>query len=396
MKRDFLDSQLAEFDACPLQLQKCEKLPAPQALRATLPLPAIHAQQIAQARQVIVQILAKRDPRLLLIVGPCSVHDTAATLDYAHRLRKLAAEVGESFQIVMRVYLEKPRSCTGWKGLLNDPALDGSCDMAAGLQQARALLLQIAALGMPIAVEALDPLVPHYLADLVSWFAIGARTTESQSHREMASSLGAPVGLKNASDGSFDAAINAILAAQQPHTMLGIHVEGQVAVLQSRGNPHGHLVLRGGKAGPNYSAAHIQQAQQQMLAAGLAANIMVDCSHANSGKDHQQQVQVMQQVVQQILAREAGEVADVQQAEPVMGLMLESFIVEGKQAMPKPVSNQQLHITDAHTSQDGLRYGCSITDPCLDWDTTASLIRQASVDLQQKSRRFASEGQGHG
>ncbi|MBX9607464.1 MAG: 3-deoxy-7-phosphoheptulonate synthase [Gammaproteobacteria bacterium] len=331
-------------------------LPSPEALHARQPLDARARATVAAARRAIGEIIDGRDPRLLVVVGPCSIHDLDAARDYARRLGALSAELAERLLLVMRVYFEKPRTTTGWKGFINDPRLDDSFDIAYGLEAARAFLLELAAAGMPTATEALDPVVPQYLGDLISWYAIGARTTESQTHREMASGLSAPCGFKNGTDGGIDVAINAILAARSPHHFLGIDGAGRTAVVRTRGNPRAHLILRGGTR-PNYDAATAAACRERLARHGLPEAIMVDCSHGNSAKDHNRQPQVARDVVARRADGEAG----------IVGLMIESNLGAGNQAF-KP-------------GQGGLQYGVSITDACIDWPTTETLLRELHAML---------------
>lgn len=271
----------------------------PEELKARFPLSEAQQAHIATSRREIADILAGRDGRLLVICGPCSIHDVDAALEYGRRLRALAQSVGDRLYVVMRGYFEKPRTTVGWKGLINDPYMDGSFDVEAGLHIARRLLLQLVDMGLPLATEALDPNSPQYLGDLFSWSAIGARTTESQTHREMASGLSMPVGFKNGTDGSLETAINAMKAAAMPHRFVGINQAGQVCLLQTQGNPDGHVILRGGRT-PNYSAQDVAQCEAQMVRAGLRPLLMVDCSHGNSNKDYRRQPQVAQSVIAQI------------------------------------------------------------------------------------------------
>ena len=338
-------------------LARVEPMISPLQLQALLPLSARAADTVSASRKVLRAILERRDPRLLVVVGPCSIHDPHAALDYAQQLQVLASELAETLFVVMRVYPEKPRSRLGWKGLINDPLLDDSCRIDQGMLLARSLLLQVNELGLPVAVEALDPFTPHYLHDLVSWAAIGARTTESQIHRELASSLPLPVGFKNGTDGNVEVAINAILAARAGHAFLGINGDGRAAILRTDGNLHGHLILRGGASGPNHDRASVQHAASRLQAAGLAANIVVDCSHANCGKNHLLQERVLQDLVQQIAAGNRD----------LVGVMLESFLQDGNQPLALSASS--------------LRYGCSITDPCLSWSATQAVLREAHAAL---------------
>lgn len=310
--------------------------------------------RVAESRRVIQNILDRKDHRLMIVVGPCSIHDPKAAMEYAHRLRELADKVGDTLYLVMRVYFEKPRTTVGWKGLINDPHLDDSFDIEAGLTLGRTLLRDILDLGLPTATEALDPISPQYLQDLISWSAIGARTTESQTHREMASGLSSAVGFKNGTDGGLEVAVNAMKSTSNPHRFLGINSDGKVSVFETRGNRYGHVVLRGGSAGPNYDSVHITLCEQALEKAGLASNIMVDCSHANSEKKPELQPLVANNV--------ANQIAEGNQS--IIGLMLESHLHAGNQAIPADLSQ--------------LAYGVSVTDGCIDWQTTeASLIEMA-------------------
>jgi 3-deoxy-7-phosphoheptulonate synthase len=320
---------------------------------------ATSREAVLAGRANLRAILNRADPRLFVVVGPCSIHDTVAGLDYAKRLAHLAREVGQTMLLVMRVYFEKPRTTTGWKGFINDPDLDDSFRIDQGMARARQFLLDVTALGLPVATEALDPIAPQYLGDLISWTAIGARTAESQTHREMASGLSTPVGFKNGTDGNLDTAINGIVSAATPHSFLGIDANGQSAIIRTRGNAFGHLVLRGGGGRPNYDSVSIALAEQALDRAGLAQNIVVDCSHANSGKKPELQPLVLQDCLHQIIEGNRS----------IVGLMLESNLVGGNQPIP------------ADRSQ--LRYGCSITDACLDWDTTAQTLLKADALLQK-------------
>ncbi len=341
-----------------LNIVSQELLLTPEEIKQRLPLsePAEHT--VSRSREVLQAILDRRDPRLFVVVGPCSIHDIDAALDYAGRLKTLAEEISPAIVAVMRVYFEKPRTTTGWKGLINDPHLDDSFEIAEGLQKARGLLLQIAELGLPTATEALDPISVQYLSDLISWYAIGARTTESQTHREMASGLSAPVGFKNGTDGSLDVAINALLSVSSPHSFLGIDPQGRCAITRTRGNRYGHVVLRGGGGKPNYDSVTITLCEQQLAAKGLPANIVVDCSHGNSNKDPALQALVLNDCVHQIMEGNRS----------IVGAMLESNIGWGNQSIP------------ADRSQ--LKYGVSITDACIDWPTTEQTLRAAADKLK--------------
>ncbi|MGR3808592.1 3-deoxy-7-phosphoheptulonate synthase [Pasteurella testudinis] len=331
-------------------------LMTPHELKEKLPLPLALKQQIEHSRHEIADIIHRKDNRLLVVIGPCSIHDPQAALEYAHKLKALAEEVKDTLYLVMRVYFEKPRTTVGWKGLINDPHLDGSFDVEYGLQLARKLLIDLVELGLPLATEALDPISPQYMAELFSWSAIGARTTESQTHREMASGLSMSVGFKNGTDGSLATAINALKAASMGHRFIGINQQGQVSLLQTAGNKDGHVILRGGKA-PNYQAEFVQQCEQELAKAGLEQSIMIDCSHGNSNKDYRRQPLVAEDAVQQILDGNRS----------ITGLMLESNLFAGNQNSELPKAQ--------------LQYGVSITDACIDWQTTEQLLRKIHQQL---------------
>ncbi len=326
----------------------------PYLLHQDLPITSQAANTVAETRKRIQAILRKQDHRLLVIVGPCSVHDVAAAKDYAKQLDPLRKRFADQLEVVMRVYFEKPRTTVGWKGLINDPHLDGSYDINTGLRRARSLLLDLAHQGMPAATELLDPVVPQYIADLISWTAIGARTTESQTHREMASGLSMPIGYKNGTDGTATIAINAMQAASRPHHFLGINSEGNAAIVSTTGNPDGHLVLRGGKSGTNYHSDAVQQVAQELDKVGLSNRLMVDCSHDNSNKDFRRQSDVLSSVASQVR----------QGSTNIMGVMIESHLVEGNQKLSKDLS--------------ALIYGKSVTDACIDMPTTANLLEELS------------------
>jgi 3-deoxy-7-phosphoheptulonate synthase len=306
---------------------------------------------VVAGREAVAGILKQEDPRLLVVAGPCSIHDVDGALEYGKKLAALRQEVGDEMEIVMRVYFEKPRTTIGWKGLINDPHLDGSQDIETGLKIARRLLLQITGMGLPAATEFLDPIVPQYIADLVTWAAIGARTTESQTHREMASGLSMPVGLKNATDGSLQVAIDAIGATRHPHSFVGISEDGATSIVRTSGNPHVHIVLRGGRAKTNYDAASIREAEGKLISEKLSPVLMVDCSHANSEKQFARQEDVWRSVVQQ----------RVEGTRSLAGMMVESNLNEGNQPIPK--------------NPKDLRYGVSITDSCIGWETTERILR---------------------
>lgn len=333
-----------------LNVERYERLTTPAELKARLPASAATESTVMRARRAVQDILDRRDPRLVVVVGPCSIHDPQAAIEYAKRLRKLAAEVEDTLLVVMRVYFEKPRTTVGWKGLINDPHLDGSFDLEHGLYLARSLLVELAELGLPAGTEALDPIVPQYISDLVTWSAIGARTTESQTHREMASGLSMPVGVKNGTDGNLDVAINALLSLSKPHSFLGIDQEGCTAIVRTRGNRYGHVVLRGGSQ-PNYDSVHVRLAETALADAGLRPNLMVDCSHANSNKDAALQPLVADNVAQQIVEGNTS----------LVGLMLESNLGWGNQKMTADLK--------------ALKHGVSITDACIDWATTERVLR---------------------
>ncbi|MBO1519810.1 3-deoxy-7-phosphoheptulonate synthase [Oceanisphaera pacifica] len=330
----------------------------PAELKAKLPISQPALDFIGQARETISNIIQRNDHRLLVICGPCSIHDIDAAKEYATRLKKLHDQYSDSLYIVMRVYFEKPRTTVGWKGFINDPNIDGTFDIEQGLHKARELLCWLAELELPLATEALDPISPQYLAELFSWSAIGARTTESQTHREMASGLSMPVGFKNGTDGNLGTAINALKAASESHSFMGINQQGQVALLVTQGNPDGHVILRGGKQ-PNYDSVNVSLAEKAMTDAGLSASLVVDCSHGNSNKDYSLQPLVTKNVVHQI--QEGNQ--------SILGIMLESHLFEGNQ------SSEQ--------NNSEMRYGVSITDACIDWDTTAELLQSCYQQLAE-------------
>jgi 3-deoxy-7-phosphoheptulonate synthase len=334
-----------------LRVRETVRLIAPRDLKAELPMTEVSNQTVVNGRDTISAILRQKDPRLLVVVGPCSIHEPKSALEYASRLNALREELQDQFFVVMRVYFEKPRTTIGWKGLIYDPHLDGSDDIQSGVKKARELLLQITAMGLPAATEFLDPVVPQYTADLVSWAAIGARTTESQTHRQMASGLSMPVGFKNGTDGSLQIAIDAMHSARSPHSFLGIDQEGYTTIIRTIGNADGHIVLRGGRLRTNYDAESIRDAAQCLKKAGLPEVLMVDCSHANSGKQHARQEEVWRSLIEQ---RRGG-------TRSIIGVMIESNLFEGTQPISKNLSE--------------LRYGVSITDSCLGWDVTERMLR---------------------
>jgi 3-deoxy-7-phosphoheptulonate synthase len=340
-----------------LNVLSFDPLVSPAALKAEVPVGEAVADFVAGSRQEVMEILEGRDPRLLVIVGPCSVHHREAALDYAARLAGLRAELGDRLLLVMRVYFEKPRTTVGWKGLINDPDLDGSYNVHKGLRKAREILLRVNEMGVPAASELLDPIIPQYIADLLSWVSIGARTSESQTHRELASGLSMPVGFKNGTSGNLQIAIDGVLSASWPHHFLGVDEDGGTCVVATRGNPHCHIILRGGRSGPNYDPVSVITAEEQMKSAGLAPRVLVDCSHANCGKRPHLQAHVLRDVIQQRLEGNTS----------LMGVMLESNLGAGSQKLAGDASQ--------------LAYGVSITDPCLDWNATESILREAHAKL---------------
>ncbi|HDZ07883.1 3-deoxy-7-phosphoheptulonate synthase [Pseudohongiella sp.] len=349
---------MTDIKADDLNIESIETLMTPQQLKADLPLQGEALASVRDARQSIFNILDRKDPRLFVVVGPCSIHDPEAALDYAKRLKVLADEVKDTIYLVMRVYFEKPRTSVGWKGLINDPFMDDTFQIEEGLRMGRKLLLDIVGMGLPASTEALDPISPQYLQDLISWSAIGARTTESQTHREMSSGLSSAVGFKNGTDGGLTVAVNAMQSVSHPHRFLGISKEGQVAVVKTKGNPYAHVVLRGGNAGPNYDSVHVAQAEEALTKGGVNTNIMIDCSHANSNKDPSIQSLVLKDVTHQILEGNQS----------IIGLMLESNINFGNQKIPKDLSE--------------LQYGVSVTDACIDWAETERSIREMAAKLK--------------
>jgi 3-deoxy-7-phosphoheptulonate synthase len=336
-----------------LNVAALDLMPSPDEVKARLPISEAAARTVVEGRRALEAILDGRDRRLFVVVGPCSIHDPVAGLDYARRLHALAAELAPTMVVVMRVYFEKPRTSLGWKGFINDPRMDDSFRVDEGMERARRFLLDVNELGLPAGTEALDPIAPQYYGDLVSWTAIGARTAESQTHREMSSGLSTPVGFKNATDGDVDAAVNGILSASGAHAFLGINGQGRTSIIRTRGNRYGHVVLRGGGGRPNFDTVSVSLAEQALAKAKLPQNIVVDCSHGNSWKKPELQPLVMRDVVHQV--REGNR--------SVVGLMVESFLEPGNQPIPADLSR--------------LRYGCSVTDACVGWDTTETMLRDA-------------------
>jgi 3-deoxy-7-phosphoheptulonate synthase len=336
---------------------------SPCELKARLPLGERAAGNVERSRRAIRDLLHGRDRRrLLMVVGPCSIHDPGAALDYARRLARIAEATSDVLLVVMRTYFEKPRTTVGWKGLINDPSLDGSCDVAAGLELARRLLLEINDLGLACATEVLDPIAPRYLADLVSWAAIGARTSESQTHRETASSLPMPVGFKNGTDGGVERALHAMIAARHPHRFIGVGDDGATSLVQTSGNPDRHVILRGGASGPNYSAEHVSRASSLVAAEGIARPIMVDCSHDNSGRDPAAQSKVCGAVLSQFLRGQ----------EAILGMQVESHLHPGRQSW---------------AAGGPLAYGVSITDACIGWEETERLLRDSAQAVRDRFAR---------
>jgi len=325
-------------------------LPTPAEVKADIPLSDKGAETVLAGRETIINILNRRDHRIFVVVGPCSIHDLDAAREYAKKLKKLADKISDTIVIVMRVYFEKPRTSVGWKGLINDPYMDDSFHIEKGLHLSRQILMELAEMGLPTATEALDPITPQYLSDLITWSAIGARTTESQTHREMASGLSTPVGFKNGTDGSLAVAINALHSVSQPHHFLGINQKGQCAVFHTRGNACGHVVLRGGGGKSNYDSVNISLCETELEKAGLATNLVVDCSHGNSNKDYNLQPLVVDNCANQI----------IEGNQSIVGLMLESNLFEGNQSVPEDLTK--------------LKYGVSVTDACIGWEATEKLL----------------------
>ncbi|MBF0276972.1 MAG: 3-deoxy-7-phosphoheptulonate synthase [SAR324 cluster bacterium] len=341
-----------------LNVTKTIPLVSPQELKREMPMTETAVQTVIDARSIIQNILDGKDKRLLMVVGPCSIHDPKIAQEYAGRLKILADRVADHLYVIMRVYFEKPRTIVGWKGMINDPDLNGAGDIAKGLSMARKILLEINEIGLPAGSEMLDPITPQYLAELISWAAIGARTTESQIHREMASGLSMPVGYKNGTNGNLDVALNAMQSAYQPHRFIGIDQESRTSILQTKGNPYGHVVLRGGADGPNYDADSVREAENEIAKVGLRPLIMIDCNHANSGKNPFKQEDVLQNLIGQIREKNQS----------IMGVMIESNLKAGNQTYRAGVP---------------LQYGVSITDKCLDWENTERIILNAHQQLSE-------------
>ena len=342
-----------------LRVESIRPLLPPAILLEELPLSEEGSVMVSRAREEVIRILNFQDDRLLVVVGPCSVHDPVAALDYARRLRRLADELAADLRIVMRVYFEKPRTTVGWKGLINDPHLDGSFAINEGLRLARRLLLDLVELGLPAGCEFLDPITPQFIADLVTWGAIGARTTESQVHRELASALSMPVGFKNGTDGGVQIAIDAVRAAAHPHRFLGVTEQGLAGIVATRGNPDCHVILRGGATGPNYDPISVQKTLSALRDAGLPPRLMIDASHGNSGKDWRRQPTVVRDVAAQVAQGETG----------IVGMMMESFLVDGRQDLSDPRR---------------LTYGQSITDGCMGWEMTVPVLRELAEAVRRR------------
>ena len=340
-----------------LNIDDYQVVVTPTELKKELPLPESVRELVANSRQTVKDILDGKDDRLFAVVGPCSIHDTELALEYGKRLKALADEVSEQIFIIMRVYFEKPRTTVGWKGLINDPHLNGSFEIEDGLRKARKLLIDLSEIGHPLATEALDPISPQYLQDTITWTAIGARTTESQTHREMSSGLSSPVGFKNGTDGSLDVAVNAMKSVVSGHAFLGINPQGQVAITKTKGNQYGHVVLRGGGGKPNYDSVSIALCEQALEKSKLPTNIVVDCSHANSNKDHNVQPLVLDDIAHQIKDGNRS----------ICGIMIESNINEGNQSIPDDLSQ--------------LKYGVSVTDACISWESTVKSLNKIASTL---------------
>ncbi len=343
------------------RIERIEPLAPPTRLLEEIPLPEAEAELVVRSREQVAAILDRADDRLLVIVGPCSVHDTDAALDYAGRLAVKAEELGEELLVAMRVYFEKPRTTTGWKGMINDPHLDDSGDVNTGLRQARGLLVSVLELGLPVGCEFLDPIIPQYISDAVSWGAIGARTTESQIHRQLGSGLSMPVGFKNGTDGNVQIAVDAVRAAAAQHAFTGVDSNGAAAIVRTTGNPDGHVILRGGRDAPNFDEAGVGAVLEKLRGAGLAERVVIDASHDNSGKDHERQREVAREIAAQV---GAGNPA-------ITGVMLESFLVAGRQDL----------------GSGELTYGQSITDACMDWETTADVLDELAAGVRARRAR---------
>ncbi|MGD1874653.1 MAG: 3-deoxy-7-phosphoheptulonate synthase [Mastigocoleus sp.] len=342
------------FDA---NIQNYHVLLTPQEVKSKLPLTKLAEENVIKSRKEIQNILDFQDHRKFIVIGPCSIHDAKIALEYSKRLKQLQEQVKDKLLLVMRVYFEKPRTTVGWKGLINDPDIDDSFQIEKGILTARSLLLKIAELGLPAGTEALDPIIPQYISELISWSAIGARTTESQTHREMSSGISMPVGLKNGTDGNIQVALNALHSVNNPHHFLGLNQQGQVSIVQTKGNNYGHIILRGGGGKPNYESSYVKSTEERLKKANLPPRIVIDCSHGNSNKDYKLQAGVLDNVVQQIVDGNSS----------IVGMMLESNLHEGNQKIPKDLKN--------------LKYGISVTDACIGWEETEEIILAAHQKL---------------
>jgi 3-deoxy-7-phosphoheptulonate synthase len=347
-----------------LHVASIRPLLSPSAVLRELPLSEAGSETVTRARDEVTRILEGEDDRLIVVVGPCSIHDPDAALDYAHRLKALAGELAEDLCIVMRAYFEKPRTTVGWKGLINDPYLDGSFACNDGLRIARRLLLDLVALDLPVGCEFLDPISPQYISDVVAWGAIGARTTESQVHRQLASGLSMPVGFKNGTDGDIQIALDAVRAAASPHSFFGVTEDGLAAIVSTRGNPDCHVILRGGQAGPNYDASSVQQTLKRLRSAGLHPSVMIDTSHGNSDKDYRRQPVVAHSIAAQVAGGEPG----------ITGVMMESFIADGRQDLE---------------DRSCLVYGQSITDACMGWEMTVPVLHDLAAAVRSRRARLS-------
>jgi 3-deoxy-7-phosphoheptulonate synthase len=365
-------ASMSRISTSNLRVSRFDPLPSPDELIGELPLDAAAAAVVERGREEVRAIMDGVDNRLLVIVGPCSIHDPKAGLEYARRLVSQAEKHKEDLLVVMRTYFEKPRTTVGWKGLINDPHLDGSHDIAAGLRAARGFLQQVTALGLPTATEFLEPISPQYMADVVSWGAIGARTTESQIHRQLASGLSMPIGFKNGTDGDLQVAIDACGAAAASQAFLGIDASGRAALVATSGNPDTHVILRGGRKGPNYSAGDVAAASVKLAGNGLNPRLIVDASHANSGKSHHRQAEV---------ALEIGAQLESDPASPIAGVMLESFLVGGAQS---------LDVEQHAAGESDLVYGQSVTDACMEWDITVAVLEQLAASVRKRRSAEAS------
>ena len=342
-----------------LNIRSFDPIIPPAELKSLFPMQEESNRTVIESREIISNILAKKDRRMIAIVGPCSIHDPDAALEYAGKLKKLAETVRDTFYVVMRVYFEKPRTTVGWRGMIIDPDLDGSYDIEKGLKTARKLMLDISATGLPVGSEVLDPIIPQYISDLISWASIGARTTESQTHREMTSGLSMPVGFKNGTSGNLQLAFDALKSSKHPHSFLGIDQKGQTCVVNTKGNDAVHIILRGGRSGPNYYEETVEDAAERMEEEGLEPSIVVDCSHSNSGKNFRKQERVLRSVIEQ----------KMRESRALVGFMMESNLSEGKQDIDE---------------KKNLVYGCSVTDECVGWEETEEMVLSGYEKLKRR------------